>query len=136
MTMSDLIFKAFEPFRDVIEEVSDERGTGDGIWVYPIRATEAAEGICSPSQLHEDTVKQLVAQLRDVAAEIRANPNPPTCKCGHAIDWHEDECKAACTLCSCGAVEKIARCARCHDFLGDTPHRCPYTNLSPTGCTW
>jgi len=101
--LDKVIFKAFLPFADVIEEVSDERGNGDGIWVYPIRATQAAESVCSPSQLNEDTVKALVPQLREVAKEIRSNPNPDSCTCGHANEWHEDACSAACTLCSCHA---------------------------------
>lgn len=104
--LSKVIFKGLLPFADVIEEVSDERGNDDGIWIYPVRATQAAEGICSPSQLHEDTIKTLIPQIRAVAKEIRANPDPPTCQCGHSMEWHEDECKGRCTLCSCGTFEE------------------------------
>ena len=82
--LSKVIFKGFLPFADVIEDVSDERCNGDGIWVYPIRETQAAESVCAPSTLHEDTVKELVAQLKDVAAEIRANPDEPR-------EWTEEE---------------------------------------------
>lgn len=71
MSIDKVIFKAFLPYADVIESVSDERGFGDGIWIYPIRSTRAAEAICSPGQLHEYTVRELLPQLREVAAEIR-----------------------------------------------------------------
>jgi hypothetical protein len=74
VALDKVIFKGFLPFADVIEEVSDERGLGQGIWVYPIRKTCAAESVCAPGTLHEDTVKAIVAQLRDVAKEIRTDP--------------------------------------------------------------
>jgi len=82
--MKNLIFKSFEPFRDVIEDVSDERCYQQGIWVYPIQKTSAAESVCAPGTLHEDTVKELIAQLRDVADEIRNRPSEYTEETGEA----------------------------------------------------
>lgn len=70
--LDKVIFKAFLPFADVIERVSDERAYGDGIWIYPVAYTFAAEDACSPNQLHESTVGELLPQLRAVAEEIRS----------------------------------------------------------------
>lgn len=62
--MSNLIFKGFEPFRDLIDGVNDERSYAQGIWVELKEPSETAAGICAPLTLHEETVKELVAQLR------------------------------------------------------------------------
>lgn len=77
--MSDLdrvLFKQLLPYADVIVEVSDERGadalSDDGIWIYPVEPTRAAEGICAPNTLHEGTIRELLPQIKAVAAEIRA----------------------------------------------------------------
>lgn len=69
--MVNVIFKSLEPYADVIESVSDERSMGDGIWIYPVEWTRVAAGICSPGQLHEATIRELLPQIKDVAEEIR-----------------------------------------------------------------
>lgn len=63
----------------LVDEVSDERSTGDGIWVYLVN------GYCwgEVHSLHEDTVKGLLAAWDDITRCICG------CCCPHGpeADW-------------------------------------------------
>lgn len=59
-------FKQLKPYEAIIDEISDERNNGDGIWVY--LKSEWADFDFDPQhptrQIHEQTVKEILNRFR------------------------------------------------------------------------
>jgi hypothetical protein len=60
--------KTLEKFAHMIAEISDERGNGDGIWVYLKKpyADFYFDSYSPTRQIHEQSIKEVVSRLKGV----------------------------------------------------------------------
>jgi hypothetical protein len=60
--------KSLEKFSHLIAEISDERGNGDGIWVYLKKpyADFQFDSYSPTRQIHEQSIKDIVLRLKGV----------------------------------------------------------------------
>jgi hypothetical protein len=60
--------KTLEKFAHLIAEISDERGNGDGIWVYLKKpyADFYFDSYSPTRQIHEQSIKEVVSRLKGV----------------------------------------------------------------------
>jgi hypothetical protein len=60
--------KTLEKFAHLIAEISDERGNGDGIWVYLKKpyADFYFDSYSPTRQIHEQSIKEVISRLKGV----------------------------------------------------------------------
>jgi hypothetical protein len=60
--------KTLEKFAHLIAEISDERGNGDGIWVYLKKpyADFYFDSYSPTRQIHEQSIKEVISRLKSV----------------------------------------------------------------------
>ncbi len=63
MTVTDLP-KTLRKFADKIADVSDERGSGDGYWVYLVNGWRDDEG--ETHCIHEDTITECAKRMKHI----------------------------------------------------------------------
>lgn len=67
-----MTFKSLKPYETIIEEISDERNNGDGIWIYLKKewADFGFDPLHPTRQIHEQTIKEILPRLRKSVRKI------------------------------------------------------------------